>query len=159
MRNRVRHYTCILCASNPAMHRETILAKTRQWQWISVCRQQGATWLWIAFCETWKEATSLWCQGQTRLISLQWPLKFLPSDINEVIHRKAAALHIPPPPPVSYFPFPMPPCCTATVPEKGSSVPAWELSLFPLRLWQLQSMDFLLKHMPQWGLYCIYFCC
>lgn len=30
-------------------------------------------------------------KGQTGLISLQRPLKYLPCDINEVIHRKAAA--------------------------------------------------------------------
>lgn len=39
------------------------------------------------------------CEGQTGLISLQRPLKFLPCDTNEVIHRKAAARHASPPPP------------------------------------------------------------
>lgn len=39
------------------------------------------------------------CEGQTGLISLQRPLKFLPCDTNEVIHRKAAARHATPPPP------------------------------------------------------------
>lgn len=53
----------------------------------------GVTWLWIASAQNWKGATSLKCEGQTRLISLQQPLKFLPWDINEVIHRKAAARH------------------------------------------------------------------
>lgn len=50
------------------------------------------------FSMSWKGATSLRCGGQTRLISLQRPLKFLPWDINEVIHRKAAAHHTALPP-------------------------------------------------------------
>lgn len=33
------------------------------------------------------------CKGQTRLISLQRPLRFLFWDINEAIHRKASAHH------------------------------------------------------------------
>lgn len=61
-------------------------------EWV-LGRQRGVTWHWIASAGTGKGATSLRCEGQTGLISLQWPLKFLPWDINEVIHRKAAARH------------------------------------------------------------------
>lgn len=99
------------------------------------------------FCRNWKGATSLRREGQTGLISLQRPLKFLPWDINEVIHRKAAARHTtrPPPPPHSSShlnnplqpPFPWPPCCSATLPRKGSAVPGKKPIQLPLRAWQL----------------------
>lgn len=46
-----------------------------------------------SFCRNWRGASSLRHKGQTGLISLLRPLKFLPWDINEVIHRKAAARH------------------------------------------------------------------
>lgn len=85
------------------------------------------------FCRNWKGATSLRREGQTGLISLRRPLKFLPWDINEVIHRKAAARNAsPPPPPAPAIhhldnplqpPSPKPPCRSATLPRKGSVVP------------------------------------
>lgn len=86
------------------------------------------------FCRNWKGATSLRREGQTGLISLQRPLKFLPWDINEVIHRKAAARYtkLPPPPPAPAIhhlnnplqpPSLAPPCRYATPPRKGSAVP------------------------------------
>lgn len=58
----------------------------------------GIIWLWFASAGTEKERPLWDCEGQTGLISLQRPLKFLPCDINEVIHRKAAARHTTPPP-------------------------------------------------------------
>ena len=55
------------------------------------------------FCRNWRGATSRRRGGQTGLISLQRPLKFLPWDINEVIHRKTAARHtLHPPPPLPH---------------------------------------------------------
>ncbi|CAB1423796.1 unnamed protein product [Pleuronectes platessa] len=74
-------------------------------------------------------ATSRRREGQTGLISLQRPLKFLPWDINEVIHRKTAARHTTPPYPPTHLnkslqlPIPSPPRCSATLPRKGSAVP------------------------------------
>lgn len=105
------------------------------------------------FCKNWKGATSQRRAGQTGLISLQQPLKFLPWDINEVIHRKAAAHHTNPPPlttitPPPFYhlnnplqpPLPLPPCCSATAPWKGSAVPGKKPIQLPLRAWQLRSM-------------------
>jgi len=77
-------------------------------------------------------------EGQTGLIRLQRPLKFLLWDINEVIHRKAAARHTNPhhhnplqPP------SPKPPCSSATLPRKGRVVPGEKPVQLPLRAWQL----------------------
>lgn len=78
------------------------------------------------FCRNWRWATSSRHEGQTGLISLQQPLKFLPWDINEVIHRKAAAHHTPPTtlfPPQQPTAASLPPCRSATLPRKGSAVP------------------------------------
>lgn len=61
-------------------------------------RWWGIIWLWFASAGTEKERPLWDCEGQTGLISLQQPLKFLPCDINEVIHRKAAAHQATPPP-------------------------------------------------------------
>lgn len=67
------------------------------------------------FCRNWKGLTSLSRQGQTGLISLQRPLKFLPWDINEVIHRKAAARHASPTTTFTITP-PQPPPLSSTSP-------------------------------------------
>lgn len=91
------------------------------------------------FCRTWKEETSQRCQGQTRLISLQWPLKFLPWDINEVIHRKAAARHKPAPAPLR-FPFPNPPAALRLYIGRAAVCQAGSLYHSPPRAWQLRSM-------------------
>lgn len=69
----------------------------RKWELVLAVGWEGYL-VFYCFCMSWKGATCLRCEGQTGLISLQRPLKFLPWDINEVIHRQAAAHHTTPPP-------------------------------------------------------------
>lgn len=91
------------------------------------------------FCRNRRGATSPRQEGQTRLISLQRPLKFLPWDINEVIHRKTAARHTSPTAPANplWRPFPLPPCHSVTPPGRTARCQGWRPLNFLPTLWQV----------------------